>query len=628
MSTTQKILLLTGRSRWAKYLLAAGLTLLMLMARVGFGQRFESPMLIVFIIPIILSAYSGGLGPGLLATAISVLGADYFLLAPLHSFNVLSATNRVQEVVLLLTGILVSGICEMFRCEHARVEILLTARKQDEAQKAQLAAIVESSDDAIVGKNLDGIVTSWNAGAEKIFGYTAQEMVGQPILRLIPPERQHEEAEILACVRRGESIRHFDTVRLRKDGSRIDISVTTSAIKDAAGKIIGASKVARDITERVQMAIAARASEERFQTMANSMLQLAWIARADGFIFWYNERWYEYTGTTPAQMEGWGWQNVHDPKVLPTVMENWKKAIEAGKPFEMEFPLRRADGQFRAFLTRSQPLRDSEGRVVQWFGTNTDVEALKQAEAAVQRLNAELEQRVIERTAQLEMANKELEAVSYSVSHDLRAPLRAVNGFAGIVLERFGTQIPAGAQGYLERIRNGGKQMGLLIDDLLAFSHMSRQTMSPKMVDMDGLVKNVLTTLISECPDRPIEIKAAPLPVCQGDVALIKQVWVNLISNALKYTRGRVPALIEIGCVSGDGPDVYFVRDNGTGFDMKYAHKLFGVFQRLHRAEDFEGTGVGLAIVQRVVQRHGGRVWAEAEEGRGAIFRFTLTKET
>ena len=626
MNTTQTNAPSAGRSRWAMYLLAAGLTLLMLLVRVIIGRHFESPTLILFTIPIILSAYWGGLGPGLLATLISVLGAAYFLLAPLYNFNVLSTTNRVQEVVLLLTGILISGICEMFHSEHARVEILLVGHKRDEAQKARLAAIVESSDDAIIGKNLDGSVTSWNAGAEKIFGYTAEEMIGQPILRLIPPERLHEEAEILASVRRGESIRHFDTVRLRKDGSRIDISVTTSAIKDAAGKIIGASKVARDITERVQMAIAARAGEERFQTMANSMLQLAWIARADGFIFWYNERWYEYTGTTPAQMEGWGWQSVHDPRMLPLVIDHWKKAIEAGKPFEMEFPLRRADGQFRTFLTRSQPLKDSEGRVVQWFGTNTDVETLKQAEAAIQRLNAELEQRVVERTAQLELANKELEVFSYSVSHDLRAPLRAVNGFAGIVLEQFGTQIPADAQRYLERIRNGGKQMGMLIDDLLAFSQMSRQTMSRQTVDMDGLVKNVLDGLILECPDRAIEIRAGLLPVCQGDQALIRQVWANWISNAFKYTRGREPAVIEIGCVSGDGPDVYFVRDNGTGFDMKYAHKLFGVFQRLHRAEEFEGTGVGLAIVQRVVQRHGGRVWAEAEEGRGAIFRFTLAK--
>ena len=382
-----------------------------------------------------------------------------------------------------------------------------------------------------------------------------------------------------------------------------------------------------DFTERKRAEASLQESEDRFRTMANSIPQLAWIARADGFIFWYNRRWYEYTGTTPEQMEGWGWQSVHDPEVLPKVMEGWKGAIDAGKPFDMEFPLRGADGRFRSFLTRVQPLKDSNGLVMQWFGTNTDVEAMKQAEERIHQLNTELEQRVAERTADLEAANEELEAFSYSVSHDLRAPLRAVNGFAGLVIEEFGPQLPADAQRYLDRIRNGSKQMGLLIDDLLAFSRLSRQPLKRHTVDMAKLVQIVLDDLTPQRDGRRIEIQTGTLPVGWGDPALLQQVWVNLLSNAIKYTRGREPAVIEIGCVSDNGEDVYSVRDNGTGFNMQYAHKLFGVFQRLHRADEFEGTGVGLAIVQRIVHRHGGRVWAEAEEGRGAIFRFTLKEK-
>jgi light-regulated signal transduction histidine kinase (bacteriophytochrome) len=290
----------------------------------------------------------------------------------------------------------------------------------------------------------------------------------------------------------------------------------------------------------------------------------------------------------------------------------------------MEFPLRGADGRFRTFLTRVQPFKDSAGRVVQWFGTNTDVEVLKQAEDEVRLLNAGLEQRVAERTAQLETANKELEAFSYSVSHDLRAPLRAVNGFAQIVLDEAGPLLNENGRRQLGRIRHGAQRMGELIDDLLAFSRLGRQAMTLRPVDTARLVHAVLDEAAPQREGRPIEIKVGELPDCEGDPALLKQVWINLISNAIKYTRGRTPAVIEIGCNHGETGRVYFIRDNGAGFDMRYAKQLFGVFQRLHRADEFEGTGVGLAIVHRIVHRHGGRIWADAEEGRGATFFFTL----
>ena len=634
----------------------------------------------------------------------------------------------------------------------------VTDRKQTEAAAARLAAIVQSSDDAIISKDLSGIVASWNPGAEKVFGYSAHEMIGQPILRLIPADRLQEETKILDHVQHGENVRHLDTVRLRKDGSTIDVSITTSAIRDATGKIIGASKVARDVTERKQaerarqqseerMRLATEAtevgiwewnvltnqiwwdaqmfriygvpptqdgfvtygtwsgrvlpedlpeqekhlqetvrqrrhssrefhirraddqecrhlqavetvrtnaqgqvewvvgtnlditerrrtelalqeSEERFRTMANSMSQLAWIARADGYIFWYNQRWYEYTGTTPEQMEGWGWQKVHDPAVLPKVMEHWQVAIASGQPFDMEFPLRGADGQFRNFLTRGQPMKDTAGRVVQWFGTNTDVDELKQAKEKVQRLNSQLEQRVVERTAQLEAANQELEAFSYSVSHDLRAPLRAVNGFAGIVLEDFGALLPEEGRGYLQRVRNGSQRMGQLIDDLLAFSRLSRLSLKRQPMDCTRMVEETWEELKPQRAGRQVDLRLGELPTCSGDPVLVKQIWVNLLSNAIKYTRDRTPAVVEVGGANKNGRPVYFVRDNGVGFDMQYANKLFGVFQRLHRADEFQGTGVGLAIVQRIVHRHGGQVWAEAKVDGGATFSFTLETET
>jgi len=1193
------------------------------------------------------------------------------------------------------------------------------------------AEIVRSTGDAVITKTLGGIITSWNPGAEAIFGYTAPEIVGHSVMMLIPLDLADEERDILARVGRGERVEHFETVRLRKDGRRANVSVTVSPLIDHTGSVAGASKILRDITghkraeeelrrsegryralfenapdgiliadpqstyldanasmcnmlgysseeligmhatdivipaefEHIEPALSAikgptnynrewrfrrkdtsifageviatampdgnlvgivrditerkqterrlemrnavsrvlasaaslaeatpgiisaiceaelwdlgsiwevdaaaqvlrctdvwyhpdfqgramadesrtlsfaqseglpgrvwaagkmeliedvaqaegylrrrvataagvksalafpifvgnevtgvmdfaareirqpdgelidmfvaigrqvglfvgrqraqdllREGEQRFRTMANSIPQLAWIAHADGFIYWYNERWYEYTGTTPGQMEGWGWQTVHDPELLPEVMSRWTSAIGSGRLFEMEFPLRAADGKFRAFLTRVQPLKDAEGRVVQWFGTNTDIEELKRtqeslrasqarlnstlsagsigtwtwdivndrlaadeftarmfsiepaaaakglpaevylravskedqqgvadalaraiescggydieyrvpqtngelrwlqakgrvegdaagnalhfhgavidvtdrkrtegrlrrlvdsnvqgvmfwnlkgdithandaflrivgytredqeagriqwtaitppeyahldrrsldelsakgicapfekeyirkdgsrvpillgaamfddspdegvcfliditerkqtdralaqseehfrflndlseqtrtlanpdqimavtarmlgrhlrvsrcayadvdtdgeaftilddytdgcastvgnyqlslfgeravstlhdgqtliirnveaelasdggadmfnaigiqaiitcplvkdgvlrammavhqtkprdwkpseitivhdvvercwatierrmAEESIRQLNADLEKRVLQRTGQLEAANQELEAFSYSVSHDLRAPLRAVDGFSQAVLEDYGEQLPEEGLRYLRTIRNGAQRMGALIDDLLEFARLNRQSLNKRVVDTEKLVREVIEDLQQE--GRQLEISIGDLPKCQGDSALLKQVWINLLSNALKYTGKCERPVVEIGCLRENNEDIYFVRDNGTGFDMKFAHKLFGVFQRLHRAEEYEGTGVGLAIVQRVIHRHGGRVWAKAVLEHGATFYFTLEQE-
>lgn len=245
---------------------------------------------------------------------------------------------------------------------------------------------------------------------------------------------------------------------------------------------------------------------------------------------------------------------------------------------------------------------------------------LVDAHAKLQGTNAEL----MKLTAELKAANKELEAFSYSVSHDLRAPLRAIDGFSRIVLEDYASQLPEDGRTYLQDVRANTLQMGRLVDDLLTFSRLSRQPVNQLAVDSAQLVHQCFDELRRSQDGRHVEIRIGDLPPCQADPALLKQVWINLLANALKYTGKRESAVIEVGCQVNDGRRVYFVKDNGVGFDMRYAHKLFGVFQRLHRAEDYEGTGVGLAIVQRIIHRHGGQVWAEARIDHGAAFFFTL----
>ncbi len=653
--------------------------------------------------------------------------------------------------------------------QYIAIRTDITERKRAEEAQAWLAAIVESSDDAIISKTLDGTITAWNHGAEKLFGYSAAEVIGKSMSLLIPPERADEEPDILRRIGRGKSVEHFETVRLRTNGRRIDVSVTISPIKNSSGAIVGASNIARDISERRQAEKALREGEEQFRSMLNGIPQLAWMAKADGHIFWYNQRWYDYTGTTPEQMEGWGWQNVHDPEVLPKVLERWKGSIAAGTFFEMEFPLRAANGQFGMFLTRVVPLKDPQGMVTRWFGTNTDITERNQAkerlaaqadelarsrealqaqtvmlklvldnmgeglvaadrggrfliwndaaqnlmgrgpadlpkeqwtphykvflpdgvtpypaealplvralkgesvtvelivqppdragrfmevaarplkdaqgtlcggvavlrditqrkadEREIRKLNSDLEQRVLERTAQLEEVNKELEAFTYSVAHDLRAPLRHIAGFAGILVEESGPSLDAEAQRYLQRIQDGTRKMGQLVDELLSLARVGRQEPNLQQVGLNTIVEEVIAMLQPEMEGRQVEWRVADLPHVESDATLIKQVFQNLISNSLKYSRPRALAVIEIGQTMIDGQSAVFVRDNGVGFSMKYADKLFGVFQRLHRSEDFEGTGVGLATVQRIIKKHQGRVWAEAELDRGATFYFTL----
>jgi hypothetical protein len=529
--------------------------------------------------------------------------------------------------------------------------------------------------------------------------------------------------------------------------------------------------------ERRHMAEEVVRGEERFQTMVNGIPQLAWMANPDGHIFWYNRRWYEYTGTTFEQMEGGGWQSVHDPAVLPKVIEKWKQSIARGERFDMEFPLRGADGHFRTFLTRIVPLRNSEGRIVRWFGTNTDISERQEAEEklsqqaeelshqarelrlsrealaaqsrtlqsvldsiadgliatdaqgnfvlwnpaadrilgqgkadvppsewaqhyrvylpdrtilypaeelplaralrglqvesemfvqredgaggawieasaqplrdenktlcgavvafrditrrvlsdrAIRELNSKLEQRVTERTAELIALNQELEAFSYSVSHDLRAPLRHISGFVRILQEDFAAALDPVAQSYVRRIEAGAQNMTRLVDEMLNLSRLGRQALNFKPTALNDLVDEVISLLDPEIAGRQVEWKIAALSPAECDPTLMKQVFQNLISNALKYSRPRLETVIEIGEMPGDGMRTIFVRDNGVGFDMKYADKLFGVFQRLHKGEEFEGTGVGLATAARIVQKHGGRIWAEAEKDCGATFYFTL----
>jgi PAS domain S-box-containing protein len=877
----------------------------------------------------------------------------------------------------------------------------ITERKRAEERFRQ---VIEGAPNGMVMVGREGKIALVNQQIEKSFGYGRDELLGQPIEMLVPERFRGHHLGYRNGFMAEPSTRSMGSGRdlygLRKDGSEFPVEIGLNPLETEQGPMVLGTIV--DITERKRAEAALRESEDQFRTMANSIPQLAWMAHADGFIFWYNQRWHDYTGKTPEQMEGWGWQSVHDPEVLPKVLEGWREAIANGQPFEMEFPLLAADGTFRMFLTRVQPMKDARGRVVQWFGTNTDVEELKrmerslrdtqtrlnstlsagsigtwtwdivndclaadeftagmfsieteaaakglpadaylraiidedrpgvasaleqaikscgnydieyrveqkdgtlrwlqargrvdcdaagngvsfhgavmditerkasqedlrrsqqqlagvigsamdaiitvdhqqrivlfnsaaermflfpaedaigqpldrfmperfraahkghiqsfgethvtkrsmgtlgplyglradgeefpleasisqiesdsqklytvilrdtterkradealkeqarildlapvvirdlkgrillwntgaeqmygwsseeavgriahdlkqtkfprpleeikarllahghwegevihvrkdgqrivvasqwvlhrdendnpkailevnnditerkQAEREIHRLNEELEQRVAERTAQLQAVNKELEAFSYSVSHDLRAPLRHIDGFSQALLEDYTDKLDDAGKSYLREVRGASQEMAQLIDDVLQLARVTRSEMRREVVNLSDLARTITAEFKKREPERKVILNLGGELTTRGDKRLLRIVLNNLLGNAWKFTAKRAEPQITFGGEQKNGENTYFIRDNGAGFDMAYVGKLFGAFQRLHTAGEFEGTGIGLATVQRIVYRHGGRVWAEGAVDEGATFYFTL----
>jgi PAS domain S-box-containing protein len=736
-----------------------------------------------------------------------------------------------------------------------------------------LAAIVDHSEDAIISKDLKGKILTWNRGAERLYGYSAAEAIGKNITLLIPPDRHGESGKFLAEIRSGARVEHHETLRVTKDGQKIDVALAISPIYDAWGRVSAAAVIARDITEQKRtlrrlrsanqriavildslteaffvfdrhwrcsylnraaaemfgnppdalrsrpvwelfpdtetaefekefrravsenktvrleaflpalgkwfdcrcypseeglsvfftdmterkVAEAALAkSEARYRALTRALTSLVWRADADGRFVAPQEEWERYTGQRWEKHRDYGWTAVVHPDDLDHAMSVWRRAQAEGSVYHVEWRLWNAPGDtYRYCVARAVPQRDQGGRIVEWIGTVTDIDdrrraeravresreqfrllleclgegiygidcsgrctfinraaaemlglapdaALgkdmhqlthhhkadgapypadecptiqairdgaprrcddevlwrqdgspipieysshpiydgavitgaviaftditqrKRAEAAIRVLTEGLERKVAQRTASLQEALQELESFSYSVSHDLRAPLRHINGFAELLLKKAGAQLDDVGRRYADNIAMAARRAGEMVDQLLAFSRLGRAALRKKQVSMNEILEEARQELADDADGRVIHWRIAQLPDVECDRSLIRLVWQNLLGNAVKYTATRHDAEIEVGAETDHREVRFYVRDNGVGFDMRFADKLFGVFQRLHRDEEFAGNGIGLANVKRIVGRHGGRIWASAEVDRGSEFSFTL----
>jgi PAS domain S-box-containing protein len=529
---------------------------------------------------------------------------------------------RAQKVSEDETGLLTDS----FNAMLARIEAQTEALRKDEGIRSFLAAIVESSDDAIIGKDLDGKVVSWNAGAERMFGFAAAEMLGQPITRLQSPDRPEEEEHILEEVRRGRT-RHYETARIRKDGRPLELSLTVSPIRNERGGIIGMSSIARDITDNKLAERLIQESRARLSGIIGSAMDAIISVDAGQRVTIFNEAAEQMFRCSAGEALGQPLDRFIPARFRKAhhqhVAEFGRTGV-TGRAMTSLQPLAglRADGE--EFPIEASISHIEVGGQQIYTVILRDITERKRAEDQIRQLNAELEQRVAERTAELTEANKELESFTYSVAHDLRAPLRHIDAFSRLLQEDCEAVLPLEAKHYLKTIRDSTGKMSLLVDDLLNLARVGRQELRRHPTPLSRLVEEVLADLNQETAGRKLEWHIEPLPAVDCDPGLMKVVFANLLSNAVKYTRPRPVAVIEIGCRKANGDTALFVRDNGVGFNMKYADKLFGVFQRFHRAEDFEGTGVGLATVDRIVRKHGGHIWAEAVVNEGATFYFTV----
>jgi len=487
----------------------------------------------------------------------------------------------------------------------------IVVAQSSEARTALLASIVDCSGDAIIAKTPEGIITSWNHGAEQIYGYSASEIIGQPVSLLIHPDRPDEMAGILARIRSGERVEHYETVRLRKDGKAIAIALTVSPIYDSEGRLVGASSIARDITERTRAVEKLRAASLYARSLIEASLDPLVTISPQGIVTDVNEATIKVTGIERENLVGTDFSDYFtEPE---KAREGYRHVFSNGSLTDYPLTIRHRDGRLTEVLYNASVYKDVRGNVLGVFAAARDVPEIR-------RLNHELQARVGELTA----LNQELESFNYSISHDLRAPLRHIDAYTKIVLEKPGWGMPEEARSYLERVGEGARRMGRMVDELLELSRASRREPAKQITGLKSLVEDVIFELKPEVQDRDIEWRIGALPFADCDPALTRQVFANLLSNAVKFSRSRKPAVIEVGQIWHEGQPVLFVRDNGEGFSMKYADKLFGVFQRLHRREEFEGTGVGLVTVQRIIHKHGGRIWVEAELDKGATFYFTL----
>lgn len=460
-------------------------------------------------------------------------------------------------------------------------------------------------------------------------------MTGRSLFDFIDAASRPDAERYLEKNRQTNS-KSYDFPFRHSDGREVRTLLTTSPMEDPRGKsFIGALGMVTDITEQVLAEQELRKSEQKFRYVLDNSIDVIYELSIENRSYDYiSPSAFKVLGVPPYELIQHGLD-----KLMELIYEEDKNSVanyykelfapsqSEGVQMCIEYRIRYNKNEYRWIRETATTVCDSQHLPVAVVGTICDITSRREAELVIQRMNGELERRVAERTIELEVSNKELESFSYSVSHDLRAPLRSIDGFSKILLEDYFDNLDERGQNYLKRVRAATQRMGQLIDDLLTLSRVTRCIINCVDINISDLAASLIQKYKMANPSRTLQFRNSPGIIVHADANLVRVLMDNLLNNAWKFSSRRDDAIIELGIIhenTDNGEIIYFIRDNGVGFDMAYVHKLFGAFQRLHPVSEFEGTGIGLATVQRIVRRHGGRVWAEGAVGQGATFYFTL----
>ncbi len=525
-------------------------------------------------------------------------------------------------LVLSLTAILPLSLGLLYRVSSSSQHTTVAALQKQHRSDERFRRIVETAHEGIWTFDTDGMTTFVNARMAGMLGWSVHEMIGQPMSRFMEDESRATADN--ATRQRQWIVEQREHKFLHRDGSTLWALLATNPLLDENGQNIGALAMVADITECKRLERQLTETTKRLRTIIETEPECVKIIGPAGELLEMNPAGLAMLEVSSLEQAQSGTLSEF---IVPEHREAFKRlhhSIFRGESGTLEFRIVGLRGTPRWMDTHAVPLRDDAGKVTALLGVTRDITVRYVAEQAIRQINAELEQRVRERTVQLEFANNELESFSYSVSHDLRSPLRHIQGFADIVRHDATSNLSEVSRKHLQTVCGAAEKMGRLIEDLLKLSKVSRAAMRKRPVDLSAVAAEVAGELAQHDPWRVVNLVIAPELKANGDPFLLRVVFVNLLGNAWKYTRKQPAASIEVGQIERDAEKIIFVRDNGAGFEMEYADKLFGAFQRMHTQEDFEGTGVGLATVQRIVHRHGGRIWADAAVNRGATFFFTL----